>query len=253
MKVRTKKSKSFVERVFKNIPRYIDGSLNDTHKIGGVFWTTLTRCMFNKLHYSYKVRSEGGSDDLGNTFEPLKRSTVAQRPIGRNNLKGLGLTKSQSGTAFKDRKRGLLTPEQDKEWRKKYGRTLSQLVRKMSLTKAKKIAAATAWNYVKEELGAQTKLERLGDRDVLIMRVTDRIFNSLEPTQGSETSYRPRRDQIAERVGNKLEIGTAVEYAKFHDQTRPVIPDGIERWVDQCFDYAIQTVHEYIVDEVLQR
>jgi hypothetical protein len=248
--VQTKRSERFVRTVYGSIPAYIDGSVSDTHRIGAIFWSTLTQELFSRIHKSYVIRSEGGSDDLGNRFKPLKKSTIAQRPIGKGNLSEFGLTKKQSGTSFKNRTRGLLSPEEDREWKRKYSKVLSQLVMKVSGGKAEKIAAAVAWKHVKA-LGARTKLEVLGNRDVLIMRVTDRILNSLEPSNSGDRAYRPRKDQLYNQVGSKLEVGTLVEYAKYHNNTRPVIPDNIDPWVNQSVEIAMKKVLTHIKDNVL--
>ena len=114
----------------------------------------------------------------------------------------------------------------------------------------KQIAAGTAWNYVKSK-GAMTKKEKLGTRDVLIMRVTDAIFNSLKPSEGSSQQYRPKKDQIYNVVNGKLEIGTLVEYAKYHNDSRPVIPKNISPWVKEGVAIAMEEVKNHIRNRVL--
>jgi len=249
-KLRTKRPEYFIKRVFASIGGYITGELKDIHGIGRVFWTSLTVELFTLIHKSYKARSEGGADDLGNTFKPLARSTIAQRPIGTKQLSQFGLTKKQSGTSFKDRKRGLLSPEEDAEWRRKYSSVLSQLMLKINYSQAQVIAAKIAWAHVKK-MGARTRLDVLGDRNVLIMRITDRIFDSLEPSINSNRGYRPKKNQLYKQTGNKLEIGTLVEYAKYHNKSRPVIPDNYEPWVRIATEKAMSEVINHIKDRVL--
>jgi len=250
MRVKTNRSKKFVERIFSDIPAYISGSKSDTHSIGRVFWSAFVRRLYSKIHESYAIRSEGGTDELGNKFLPLKKKTIAQRPIGKGNLGGLGLTKKKSGTALRNRERGLLSPEENLAWKRKYSIVLASLQRRMGTDRAKKIAASVAWNYVKSN-GAKTKKELLGNRDVLIMRVTDSIFNSLKPSEGSDYSYRPNKNQIYNRVNNKLEIGTKIEYAKYHNNSRPVIPKDIDPWIEEARDHAMEIVKKYIVERIL--
>ena len=120
----------------------------------------------------------------------------------------------------------------------------------MNAAKAKQIAAAVAWNYVKSN-GAMTKRKVLGSRNVLIMRVTDAIYNSLAPSEGSPTQYRPKKDQIYNVVNGRMEFGTSVYYAKYHNKTRPVIPDNIEPWVEQGRDLGMEAVREFIFQRVL--
>ena len=250
MKVDTRRSPQFVKKVYASIPAYIDGTMNDTHGIGRVFWGHFTRLMFDKMYTSFLQRSLGAADDLGNTFEPLKENTIAKRPIGRNNLNKFGLTKKQSKVSFQDRRRGLLTPLENLLWKKEYSRVLFGLTKSLNRANAEEVAAKLAWTKVKK-LGAKTRKAVLGKRQVLIMRVTDRLMNSLEPTEANGFDYRPRKDQLYKRLKSSVELGTLVEYAKFHDKTRPVIPENIQPWVDHSVEYAMIEVMEHIVNRVL--
>ena len=99
-----------------------------------------------------------------------------------------------------------------------------------------------------EEKGAKTKLETLGTRNALIMRVTDTILNSLEPAKAGTRGYRKRQNQIYEQVGATLSLGTEVEYAKFHNKTRPVIPDNAQIWADECISIGFRAVANHVAD-----
>ena len=250
MKIQTSRSASFVKRIFAEIPDYISGTKNDTHNIGKVFWASLTRYLLDKIHEAYAIKSEGGTDELGNQWPPLKPETIARRPIGRGNLGGLGLTKKATGLKLSDRQRGLLSPEENRAWKRKYSIVLAHLQKRLGSDRAKKIAASTAWNYIKGN-GAKTKKALLGSRQALIMRVTDSIFKSLEPTNGSGFQYRPRKNQLYNLINGKLELGTTVNYAKFHNKSRPVVPDNIEPWVKEAQNFAMEKVKEHILGRVL--
>ena len=195
------------------------------------------------------MRSEGGTDDLGNSFAPLTKTTIAMRPIARGSLGSLGLTK-QSGTALKDRQRGLLSPSENKEWRQIYSRVLTSMIPRVGVDRAKQIAAAVAWKKLKEK-GALTKKDLLGRRDVLIMRVTDAIFNSLEPANSGSRGYRARRNQIYEQTGKQLVLGTEVEYAKFHNNTRPVIPENADQWANEATSIAFNKVAQHVAENII--
>ena len=246
VKVQTTKSKQYVTRIINSVPGYINGTVPDIHKVGAVFWTTLIREMYRKIHESYEIRSMGGSDELGNSFKPLTTKTISQRPIGKGNLREFGLTKKQSGTNFKDRTRGLLTPEENRAWKRKYSVVLSQLMRRVNSGQAEKIAAGVAWNHVKSK-GAETKINLLGNRNVLIMRITDAIYNSLQPTEGSDRYYRKRNNQLAEIEGTKLTLGTTVSYAKYHNQTRPVIPNNADLWIEDAVNLATNAAITHVL------
>lgn len=249
-KVQTRRTKRFVKRVFGSVGKYVSGEIPDTHGIGGFYWTTMVRFLFEKLHESYIVRSLGGTDELGNSFAPLKKETIARRPIGKKQLGGLGLTKKQTGVSISDRERGLLSPLQNKLWKAIYSKVLSMMILKTDEKTAKMISAKVAWAHLKKK-GAATRSEKLGNRDVLIMRVTDRIVDSLRPSKAGVKSYRPVKDQIYEREGNKAELGTSVPYARFHNKTRPVIPDDINEWIEQGSKLAMDETIKYIVENVL--
>jgi len=249
MGIKTSRSKKFVNTVTRNIPNYINGSVPDSYNIGKVFWSTLIRGIFTRIHRSYEIRAAGGTDDLGNSFPPLKKETIARRPIGRGELTKFGLDKKSSKVSIGDRQRGLLSPRENKEWKRIYSTKLNRLLLFKDETTAKEIAAASAWKEMKEK-GAKTKLDTLGSRDVLIMRVTDAIYNSLEPAKGG-MNYRPRKNQLVEIVGGVLTVGTLVDYAKFHNNSRPVIPEDISKWTKESMDIAFKAAMDYLTNRVL--
>ena len=250
--VRTTTRAFTVQAVFQNIPEYISGRKSDTHRIGRIFWGTLTRFLFQKIYMAYAVKSEGGTDELGNRWPPLKRSTIASRPIHGKKLRQYKLTKKQSsGIALKERTRGLLTPAENRLWKLHFFKVFARLRVSLGDAQAKKIAAGYAWNRVKQA-GARTKQDVLGARKELIMRVTDRIYDSLRPSGAGGFGYRPVKDQIYNQVGTQLEIGTMVEYASFHEATRPVIPLNMDQWIEQGISAAMEAVMNHIAREVLK-
>jgi hypothetical protein len=170
---------------------YIDGSLPDVHGVQRVFYGHLAHEMFKRIHESYRVRSEGGTDELGNKFKPLAPSTIRGRKLSRDDKKNM---------------RGLKRSEK-KEFRE--------------------------------------------SRDVLIMRVTDAIYNSLRPSKPGLRGYRPRKNQIFNVAKSKLEIGTEVEYARFHARSRPPIPSNVQKWVSESVKIAMKAVMEHVGENVL--
>ena len=252
MPIQTTMTRQEVTKIFRDVPRYIDGSLrHDKYSIRRVFWSTLGHEIFSRLYDSYRIRSEGGTDDLGNVFKPLARSTIANRKIGRGNLGSLKFTKKQSGTSFKDRQRGLLTPTENRKWKAIYFNVFNELLVTMDWNEAKATAAKIAWGVLKKN-GARTKIQDLGDRNVLIMRDTDTLYESFHPGDKGARTYRPTENQIFEVDGTTATIGTSVEYASFHNETRPTIPDNIQPWVNESIDLAFNGVMDHIKNEVLQ-
>lgn len=71
----------------------------------------------------------------------------------------------------------------------------------------------------------------------LIMRDTDKLIESLMPTTlRGGFSYIPKKNQQFEYKNGKAIIGTFVEYAKFHNETRPVIPENVDLWYKEAIE-----------------
>ena len=246
----TTRSVRQIKTIINNIGRYIAGEIHDRYGIGRLFWSTIAAEFYTKIYESYRIRSEGGADELGNTWPKLSTSTIVQREIKKGNLRSLGLTRRQSGTAFNDRTRGLLSPREDAEWRKVYSKNLRKLLFIVDEKTAKAIAAAKAWKELKAR-GAKTRKEVTESSDHLIMRVTDTIFQSLKPASSGTRGYRARKNQLYERVGNVLKLGTTVAYAKFHNKSRPVIPENVTIWVEDIVSSAFSRVAVHVADNVI--
>lgn len=179
---RTQRSIRSIRTIINNVPSYISGEKSDRYGIGRVFWSTLANEFYSQLYESYEVRAAGGQDELGNSFAPLAKSTIASRPL----------------------KRGQSSLRADRE-----------------------------------------------SRDVLIMRVTDAIFKSLKPSKAGTNGYRKRKNQIYEQVGKTLKLGTTVKYAKFHNKTRPVIPENADEWASIATKRAFAAVAIHLSDNVI--
>lgn len=141
----------------------------------------------------FVVKSRGGTDAAGLKWEPLKRATIAARRPPAQKKRG-------------ERPRGLLTKAQDERWRKLYAAAL----RWMKGDKAH--AAAYAWTVLKAE-GAETRLEKLGGRDVEIGRDSDGLFNSLSP--GTE-------DNVLRTEPGAVIVGSNKKHAGRFHKRRPL-------------------------------
>lgn len=86
-------------------------------------------------------------------------------------------------------------------------------------------------------LGAEASANK---RD-LIMIETGLILRSLTPSKSGYRKY-----QIAKYENGKFTVGTEVEYAKYHENSRPVIPHNIEPWVEQASNKAMEAVVEHL-------
>lgn len=172
--------------------------------------------LVREIYRAFLQRSWGVPDETGYRWEPLSPSTIAGRPISEQERAQFGIDPAH--------RRGLLTPAQDKLWRRIFrGRVQYFIAMGMDEeTEAKPRAAAAAWAILKSR-GAMTRKELLSNRRVPILRVTGRLANSLDrgiTTTGlSEGSirYRPaNRDQIYRVGSSSFEWGTCVPYAAKH-------------------------------------
>lgn len=211
--------------VFRRLPGYLSGRLPDVHGIGKSFKTAFGVALLDQIHRAYIVKSEGGTDDLGQKWKPLAPSTIAQRPIAPGDIGRLGIG-GRGQRAYKNRVRGLLTAQQDKVWRAIFFHTYNKLRLKIGDRAAKAKAAEFAWAYVKKRMGAQTKLATLGKRDVLINRITDNLLRSLEPGTLTLDNYNKPADQIFETKLNSVRLGSKVKYAVNVHKLRKFWPDS---------------------------
>jgi hypothetical protein len=235
------KSKRLAQSVARNIPGYLSGRKKDRHQIAKVFWGVFIAELFSQIQLGYAVKAEGGSDSLGNSWKPLSPSTIAKR-------KERGYIKRSLNKLRGNSSRGILTAQENLAWKAMYSRLMFQLVGHTNQQHAEKIAAAAAWKYVKK-MGAQTIKKKKLSSNNKIMRDTDRIYKSLKPAKPNrQNGYRPRKDQIASFKNGVVVIGTKVPYAKFHNKTRPVIPDNIDEWVDIALRKATKALKERVAE-----
>lgn len=179
--------------------------------------------LLSKVQQNFVILSRGGVSDGGYRWAPLQRKTIAARRISSAGKKALGVTGK--------RERGLLTPAQNERWKKIFHQQLVRaLVRGMSESAAKSMAAAIAWTTLKAE-GAQTKLQVYGSRVVDIGRDTGILFRSLTP--GIEDRPSNADQQIFDVANGFITVGTNVPYASAFHKRRPLWPEKMpSRWMD---------------------
>lgn len=183
----------------------------ELEKLRDIFWGAFAYSLYKQVYKNFQMKSKGGSDNQGVSWDKLKRKTVAYRKRGKSN-KG----------------RGLLTGSQDKEWKKIFIIYFKKFIATKGEEQAKKEAAKIAWSVMKKK-GAKTKLDVYGDRKVPIMVRSGRLRDSLKPgnySGGEYTTSSP--DQIFEIVSGKLSFGTSVPYAAEQDKKRPIFGDEDE-------------------------
>jgi hypothetical protein len=85
-----------------------------------------------------------------------------------------------------------------------------------------------------------------------IMRLSDRLFQSLEAGFLSPGGfyYPPNADQLFEIRGAGLSLGTRVPYANAQHVARPLWPEKMQPWLDECADIAISYVMEQVARDM---
>jgi hypothetical protein len=169
----------------------------------------------SQVQQAFLIKSRGGTGADGIKWKPLSRKTIAGRRVTRGEKKELGI----GGR----RVRGLLTPAEDREWRKIYASRLARLRLDLPEPAARARAAQIAWATLKAR-GARTKLDVLGGRQVDILRDTSRLFRSLNAGVDATPSGEP--DQVFELKPGAVIVGTNVVYAGPQHRVRPLWPAG---------------------------
>jgi hypothetical protein len=158
---------------------------------------------------AYVVKAQGGTDEAGLSWPPLKPETIA---YGRTHP---GLNAKRANGPHPQRP--LLTKDQDKLWRKLFARTTHWLVGKgTDQDEAKRIAAANAWIIVKAQ-GGKTILGEYGNEKVEILRDKGILLNSLSP--GVAAGSAP--GQVFKFGAGEVIVGTNVPYAAAHHHGVP--------------------------------
>jgi len=222
----------------RRLPGYLSGKIPDRHGYGRAFKGHFAHYIFTKIRESFLAKSDGGKDVFGDSWKPLKRETIAQRPVGRGQWKKLGLLGLGRGG------RGLLTTSQNRLWKGIFASTLARLAPRIGEQQAKVEAAKLAWAILKSR-GAKTRLESLGGRHVPILRVSDRLLDSLSPGEiNDDGSYQPPPEQVLRFHRGAITVGTEVPYAKYQHKTRRLWPTGrkMAGWGKEGVDRAVEAL-----------
>lgn len=204
-------------RELRSLPGILSGRLPDSRSYRPTLIGRLGHHLFTKIHEAFTAKSLGGSDEFGDRWKPLKRETIAQRPIVPGERKKLGILGLGRGG------RGLLTAQQNRLWKGIFASTFRRLAPRVGEGEAKRRAASLAWGILKAR-GAKTKLEVLGSRQVPIHVVSHRLEESLKPGQLSGGQYTPPDEQVFQFQGRSLRMGTEVPYADRLHKTRRLWP-----------------------------
>ena len=78
-RIRVNRSWKEVKRELSKLPGIISGRLPDPDGLRRFFFAVIARVLFQKIHKAFDTKSKGGTDELGNSWRSLKRSTEKRR------------------------------------------------------------------------------------------------------------------------------------------------------------------------------
>ena len=214
----------------KGIPvPILNGKVRRYITVHNTYRANLIHQLMLRIHRSFWARAKGGSDDLGNTWKDLSPKTHAYKP----------LSPIEKGTyQIRGRlNRGLLTPAQDKIWGGIFAKTRRRLIKQgASATQTEKEAAEKAWGVVKK-LGARTKLGLGRVTDINVR--TGRLVAATRPGKVVGGRYYSPKDQRVTVNPRSVNIKFDIPYIADVNKVRPVVPDNINRWIQESHDIAI--------------
>jgi len=228
-----------VAAIIESLGEILAGRKPDKDGIGAVFWSTFAFSLATSVYKAFTVKSHHGTDELGQSWPDLKPETKAySRPDARQGL----ATYKGKPTPYGNTHRPTLTPKQDKEWRRIFVHYLAHMRTQLSESEARETAAASAWKYVKDKLGAKTILDYTSRQTVLLLQRSGRLEKSLRPGEISGERYSPPPEQVYHKDQTSLTWGTKVEYATDVDKKRPLWPQNIDPWIKRALDAGIESV-----------
>jgi len=216
IRIKTRTPKKELSKLAKEVLEVLLGKAPDKHGIRESFFGAVTNSVYSSIHKAFLAKKEHGADELGNKWKDHAPATKAYKKLeGR---KGLSLPGPLS--------RPTLNATQDKAWRRHFVRRFIRLVTIMPEEKAKRIAAASAWNHVKESHGATTLLDIMKSKKFPLNFDTGDTERSLEPADYSPPGpYLPQDpNQIVKLESGKLVLGSRAPNASNADKLRPLWP-----------------------------
>ena len=210
--VRVKASMASVQAAVGRIPKAL--ASRSRSNLNACLLNHLAYNLFQKIGRSYELKADGKSDQFGMSWKPLLPATIAARPVTPADFAHARVKKGQ---------RGILTSAENKKWKAIFWKKYAKLRLTMGDAKAKQSAARMAWAILKAA-GAKTRLSVFGRRKVKILRLSDRLYDSLCAGTLSGNRYYKPREQIFDYLNGELTMGTGVPYSSHQNKRRRLIP-----------------------------
>lgn len=228
----TTDSREELTNLLRRLPAILSGRVPDEKGIAAGFRARIGYTILSLIAPNFNELGRGQIGADGTKWPPLTREYLAYGrrfgPGEQASLKKAAGLNRNNRLAPNDKK-GLLTPDQLRLWRKTYSIHRARLLKRFGEAEAGSIAAGIAWNTVKA-MGAKTKLEVYGGRTVQILVDTGRLRGSLQPgTLSEQYAYAeynkpsvvggPEQEfEVSEPY--KVIVGTNVKYAKYHHNAK---------------------------------
>jgi len=253
----TSDQKPALRKLVRDLPGMLSGRVQDVYGIAMGFRSRIGYAILSLVAPNFDQLGRGFTGADGEKWPPLSKAYLAYgRRFGPGEVKEL---KAAHGLGKAHRyapgdKKGLLTKEQLKHWRRIYADRLAWYTMRLSDAKAKEVAARIAWSIIKKA-GGKTKLEVYGNRQVQILVDTGRLRASIQPgivfEAGPGGTYQKTHgkggvDQVFEHTADSITVGTNVKYAEYHHEakTRPLRrlwpKEFPSSWWQQILGVAIQ-------------
>lgn len=209
--------------------------------------------LLDRIQEAFAAKSQGGTDEAGESWKPLSPRTIAGRIYKRAG-------RTRTGSARAAHPSQALTPKQRERWWQVYRQYLGRFRRGargvqgglIVATPADKSAAAkVAWTVLKRE-GAHTLLDKYGKDKVDILRDTGELMESLTPNSGSNRS-------VFRVLPGQVEVGTSRPYALAHHLGVPrknlpkrALWPAPQKWPSSWWYDILAEIQAGIVELILQ-
>ena len=187
------------------------GRQSDPDQLARGFFSALGFAALSDIKDAYITKADGGTDEMGIKWPPLKPATIAARRVGPRDLE----------------QAAIRTRETIRK------RETSRALRRFQLSglsdgEARRRAAIVGGLAATRQTG-RTKVQTLGNRQVEILRDRGLLFNSLSPGEFTGTDYQKPtgeggENQIFEMRPGEIVVGTNDVKASTHQHGRGNIP-----------------------------
>lgn len=250
-----------LKKFLRDLPGIISGTKPSRFGLHKTFWGAVAHSLFTSIYAGFKAKSEGGTDELGESWEDIQQHTKAyHRDVAQGGTdKGLVRRRRYNMGRLESGERrglGLLTPGQYKLWKNTFGviyhhykdnhGTFDQL------RALKSTAAQIAWTRVKES-GGVTMWDVLGTRKLPLLVRTGELEKALTPgTYDPATGYKKgNKNQVYVVNRGAITIGVNLAKANYVSKQRPLWPADIDLWLNRAVEAGVEAVFKRL-QEILE-